>query len=244
MSAGGKIAAEAGQTRVNPYRQCEKKGPQMKLYYDPITVNCRKVVAGLDFIGAPYEEEVLNYFGGEHKTDEFKKINPNAELPALVDGDLVLWESNAILAYAAEKTGNTEAYPTDPKIRADINRWLLWESSKWFHGCYVYLVEHVVKPILDDKPDSSVLDAHAPTFHNLAGILESRLKGREWLSADHATIADIAVAAPMHLHGAQKLPLENYPGLRAWMGRVENLPSWQKSDPIPHIPPELLAKLG
>ena len=88
----------------------------MKLYYDPITVNCRKVVAGLNLIGASYDEERLDYFAGEHKQAAFKKINPNAELPALVDDDLALWESNAILVYAAEKLGNRIAYPDDAKV--------------------------------------------------------------------------------------------------------------------------------
>ena len=195
-------------------------------------------------IGASYETEQLNYFGGDHKQPTFTKINPNAELPALVDGDLVLWESNAILVYASEKLGNKNAYPDEPKIRGDITRWLLWESSKWFGGCYVYLVENVVKPILDDTPDNDVLNAHAPTFHGQAAILEAGLEGGDWLCDDQATIADIAVAAPMHLHGAQKLPLENYPNIRAWIGRVEGLSCWQNSDPIPHIPAELLAKLA
>ena len=216
----------------------------MKLYIDPITVNCRKVVAGLDLIGASYDTEQLNYFGGDHKLPSFTKINPNAELPALVDGDLVLWESNAILVYASEKMGNKNAYPDAPKIRGDITRWLLWESSKWFGGCYVYLVENVVKPILDDTPDNDVLNAHAPTFHGQAAILEAGLEGGDWLCDDQATIADIAVAAPMHLHGAQKLPLENYPNIQAWISRVEGLSCWQNSDPIPHIPAELLAKLA
>ena len=77
----------------------------MKLYYDPITVNCRKVVAGLDLIGLGYDEERLSYFAGDHKLPAFTAINPNAELPALVDGSLELWESNAILVYASEKAG-------------------------------------------------------------------------------------------------------------------------------------------
>lgn len=216
----------------------------MKLYFDPITVNCRKVIAGLDLIGSAYESEVMSYFGGDHKKPEYTAINPNAAIPAMVDGDLTLWESNAILVYAAEKTGNTEVWPQDAKIRGDITRWLLWESNTWFQTCYTYLVENVVKPILDDKPDVAMLDAYAPTFHHNASILENALAGREWLCADHATIADIAVAAPMHLHAAQKLPLENYPNIRGWIVRVEALPCWQKSDPIPHIPEELLAKLA
>ncbi len=208
----------------------------MKLYFDPITVNCRKVVAGLDLVGAAYEDEKVDYFQQGHKTPEFLKINPNGELPALVDGDLVLWESNAIIVYGAEKTGNKSAYPADAATRADIQRWLLWESSKWFAGCYVYLVENVVKPILGSEADQDVLEAHDPTFHNLAGILEARLDGRDWLSAPQVTIADIAVASPMHLHSYQKLPLDNYPALRAWMSRVEALPCWQKSDPVPLLP--------
>jgi glutathione S-transferase len=216
----------------------------MKLYFDPITVNCRKVIAGLDLIGASYDEERLDYFGGEHKLPAYTAINPNAELPALIDGDLVLWESNAILVYASEKQDNKTAYPDDPKVRADITRWLLWEASKWFPACYVYLVENVVKPILDGVPDETVLAEHGPIFHAQASILENALAGREWLCDDHATIADIAVAAPMHLHAAQKLPLDDYPNIRAWITRVEALPGWQKSDPIPHIPPELLAKLA
>jgi glutathione S-transferase len=216
----------------------------MKLYYDPITVNCRKVVAGLDLIGASYDEELLNYFAGDQKQPAYTAINPNGELPTLVDDDFVLWESNAIMVYASEKLSNKTAYPDDPKIRADITRWLLWESSKWFGTCYKYLVEYVVKTILDDVADEAMLADHASTFHAQAQILEDGLAGREWLCDDHATIADIAVAAPMHLHALQSLPLDDYPNIRAWMERVEALPCWQKSDPVPHIPPEYLAKFG
>ncbi len=215
----------------------------MELHYDPITVNCRKVVAGLDLVGLDYDEVRVDYFGGAHKEAAYTAINPNAELPSLVDGDMKLWESNAILVYGAEKNGDTSAYPKDPKIRADIQRWLLWESGKWFPACYIYLLENVVKPILDDKADPAVLEAAGPNFHKLAGILEDRLEGRQWLSSDDVTIADIAVAAPMHLHGFQKLPLANYPNLRAWMERIEALPCWKKSDVAPHLSPEIIAKL-
>ena len=215
----------------------------MKLYVDPITVNCRKVIAGLDLIGAECEMVRLDYFAGEHKESPFTKINPNAELPALVDDDLVLWESNAILVYASEKTGNLIPYPSDPKVRGDITRWLLWESSKWFGSCYVYLVENVVKPMLDDRPDEGALEVHAPIFHGHAKILESALVGKEWLCGGRPSIADIAVVAPTHLRDAMKLPFQNYPNIRAWMGRIDELPCWQNSDPIPFIPAELLAKL-
>ncbi|MEO8626985.1 MAG: glutathione S-transferase family protein [Betaproteobacteria bacterium] len=205
----------------------------MKLYFDPVTVNCRKVVAGFNLLGMPYESAKVDYFTGGHKAPEYLAINPNGCLPALVDGDLVLWESNAILQYAADLGKKASLYPTDLQKRADINRWLLWESNQWFPACYVYLVENVVKPLLQAKPDADVLAAGAPKFHLLAGILEERLAKQPWIAGDDITIADIALAAPMHLHPYQQLPLENYPKLRDWMTRIEALPCWKQSDPRP-----------
>ena len=120
----------------------------MKLHYDPCTVNCRKVIAGLKLMEIDFESETYEYFDGLTGPSEtgfrtrpaYLAINPMAELPTLTDGDLNLWESNAILQYAADAAGPSAAYPQDLKVRADINRWLLWESNKWFASCYVYLV--------------------------------------------------------------------------------------------------------
>jgi glutathione S-transferase len=202
----------------------------MKVYADPITVNCRKVLAGLDFLEAPFERVHVDYFKAEQKEPAYLAINPNASVPSMTDGDMVLWESNAILQYAADKMGRDSAYPKDLQKRADINRWLLWESSSWFPSCYVFLVENCVKPLLGAEPDPAVLDAQAAQFHKLAGILDARLAQSDWLCGDQPTIADIAVAAPMHMHSYQKLPLSDHPRLKRWMTeRVEALPCWQKT---------------
>ncbi len=199
----------------------------MKIYADPITVNCRKVLAGLNLMNVPFERVHVDYFTGQHKAAAFKEINPNESMPAMVDGDFVLWESNAILQYAADKHGKSAFYPADLKTRADINRWLLWESSAWFPSTYVYLVENCVKPLLQAQPDPAVIAAQDPNFHKLAGILDARLAKSEWLTGSGPTIADIAIAAPMHLHPYQKLPLAEHPNLKRWMTeRVEKLPCW------------------
>lgn len=205
----------------------------MKLYADPITVNCRKVLAGFDLLGTKYEMVKVDYFQAEQKSPAYLEINPNASIPALVDGDLKLWESNAILQYAADLSSLESAYPKDLKVRADINRWLLWESNQWFPSTYVYLVENVVKPLLKAQPDTAITDAQKPNFDKLAGILEQRLQKQPWLCGQNVTIADIAVASPMHLHSYQKLPLDPYPSLRRWLGQIEALPCWKKTDVAP-----------
>lgn len=141
---------------------------------------------------------------------------------------MTITESNAILAYAADVTGADSMYPKDLKERAVVNKWLLWEACQWFPSCYIYVVEYVVKPLFESEPDEAVIDGEAERFNNLAGILNNQLGKTKWLTGDNVTIADIAVAAPMHLHAASRLPLDKYPNLKRWMTEnIEQLDSWK-----------------
>lgn len=179
-----------------------------------------------------FEKSYVDYLGGGHKAPEFLEINPNAAIPVLVDGDFKLWESNAILQYAAEKTEAFAYYPRELRIRADIHRWQLWESANWLPSCHVYLIENVVKPVvMNAEPDRAAIEKELPNWHKLANILDQRLANQRWLCGDTVTLADIAVAAPMHLRPYQKLPLDAHPNLQRWMTEeVEQLPCWKETD--------------
>ncbi|KAK5070802.1 hypothetical protein LTR64_003776 [Lithohypha guttulata] len=202
----------------------------LEVYLDPCTINCRKVLAGLDLTGTDHEVKMVDYFKGEQKSDWYTKINPFATVPAAVDGDMVLTESNAILQYGADVGSSKSAYPADLKQRANVNRWLLWETSSWFPSCYVYLVEYVVKPLLNAQPDEQVIKKEAPNWNKLAAILDEQLGKTKWIAGDNVTIADIAIASPMHLHEASRFPLDKYPNLKRWMTQgIEQLPAWQKT---------------
>ncbi|MGE0258168.1 MAG: glutathione S-transferase family protein [Alphaproteobacteria bacterium] len=201
----------------------------LQVYLDPCTVNSRKVLAGLDLLGTQYELVHVDYFTGAHKQPDYLAINPNGAVPAAIDGDFALSESNAILQYAADLSGSEKYYPKDLKHRADVNRWLLWEASTWFPSCYVYLVQYVVKPLMNAEPDEAVVEKEAPNWHRLAGILDARLVKSKWLGVDNVSIADIAVAAPMHVRKWQRLPLDDHPNLKRWIADVEQLPCWQKT---------------
>ncbi len=198
----------------------------MELLLDPITVNSRKVLAGFKLIGADYTIKKIDYFQGKQQSPEYISVNPNAALPSLRDDDFILWESNAILQYGADKVGNHLAYPKELMKRADVNRWLLWESSTWFPSCYKYLVENCVKPLLGDKTDPKVLLAEDGNFNKLAAILDGRLATSRYLCGDQPTIADVAIAAPMHLHSWAKLPLEKHTHLVRWMTEDVEKNSW------------------
>ncbi|MGH1418335.1 MAG: glutathione S-transferase family protein [Hyphomicrobiaceae bacterium] len=207
-----------------------KKKQNIEIYADPISVNCKKVLAGLQLMEIDYTLCKVDYFAGEQKSPEYTALNPNMSLPTMKEGDFVLWESNIILQYVADAHKKNAFYPKDLRTRADLNRWMSWETGQWFPSCYTYLVENCVKPVLGASPDQSILDGEAERFHLLAGTLDSRLQHSDWLGGTSPTIADIAIAAPMHLHTEQKLPLEKYPHLTAWMTeRIEKLPCWQNT---------------
>ncbi|KAL6712736.1 hypothetical protein ACLMJK_009674 [Lecanora helva] len=206
----------------------------LELYVDPYVVNSRKVLAGLKLLDAPYHFNFIDHRAGQHKSAEYTALNPHATVPAATDGpELTLTESNAILQYAADIVNDGKghsAYPKDLKKRADINRWLLWETSIWFPSCYVYLVEYVAKPLRGTEPDQSIIDREAPKWKKFAGILNDRFKktGR-WLTGNEVSIADIAIAAPMHLHAAQRLPLDDFPDFKRWIAQLESLDCWKET---------------
>ena len=201
----------------------------LEVYCDPCTINSRKVLAGLDLMKVDYHFNYINYFEGGQKDPEFvKNINPSATVPAAVDGDLHITESNAILMYAADSAGSS-AYPKDLKQRAAVNRWLFWESSSWFGSCYVLLIQNVVQELLGGKPDQAVLDGEAPKWNRLAEILDEQLGRTKYVAGDEISIADISIASPMHLWEASKMPLDKYPNLKKWILDIESLPSWEKT---------------
>jgi glutathione S-transferase len=201
----------------------------LQVYLDPATINSRKVLAGLELLGMPYEIKHVNYFTGAHKQPEYLALNPNGSLPAATDGDFALWESDAILQYAADLTGSDKHYPKELKKRADVNRWLLWEAAHWQRSCYIFFIENAVKPLMKAPTDDALVAKEMPNWRLLAGILDTRLANSKWLVGDSVTIADIAVAAPMHMHKRQRLPVDDFPNLKRWMAEVEKLPCWQKT---------------
>ena len=202
----------------------------LELFADPISINCRKVIAGLALMDIDYTLNRVGFFEGEQKSDDYLAINPNAKLPALRDGDLVIWESNAILQYVACKFGKTDVYPVEFAQRADIDRWLFWECGSWFPSCYIHMVENCVKPVLGSEPDQAVLDVENEVFRKLACVLDTRLSESPYVCGQTPTIADVALAAPMHLHDWQQLPLQDHPHIRRWMTeRIEPASWWASS---------------
>lgn len=203
----------------------------LEIYLDPCTINSRKVLAALDALGTKYNYNFIDFFAGGQKDESFvKNVNPSATVPAAVDGDLHLTESNAILQYAADLEGNTDLYPKDLKTRALVNRWLFWEASAWFGSNYLYLIENVVKPdLMGAETDQKALEAEDPKYKNLAKILDEQLGKTKFVACNNITIADIALAACMQMHAWQKAPMDGCENLKRWIGEIEQQGFWKRT---------------
>ena len=203
----------------------------MQFYTYPASANCRKVAAVAKELGLELEEKFVDFGKGEHRSPEFLKINPNGKLPTLVDGDLNLWESNAIMGYLCSKVDSTDLWPKS-NARYDIMRWMYWELAHWGPPCDTFAFENVLKGMFNlGDPDAAVLEKATEDFKKYASVLEGHLEGRKFLAGDKPTIADIAVASHLTYAVPAKIPTEGFKRINAWNAALNEVPGWRDTAP-------------
>ena len=210
----------------------------MKLYtFDP-SPNARKVAAVVAHLRPKdIEVELVRLHKGEHRQPGYLAINPMGKVPALRDGDLALWESNAICQYLSERAGDRSFYPADPKSRADIARWLFWEAGSWGPVIDVFTHENVRKPMLGmGAADTARLADAAERFKPLAMLLDDHLAGRKFLLGDQVTLADFVVGGAATYVERGGIPISGYPQLSAWWARLNAIAAWGRTMPGPELP--------
>ncbi len=207
----------------------------MKLYTFPNAPNPRKVHAVIEHLGIKdIEFHIVDLGKGAHHSPEYHAVNPMERVPALVDGDFVLWESNAICQYICDLQGDTTLYPHNPRVRADINRWLFWQGTDWSPATAPMAYENFVKKVFfKAEPDLARVAAAEKAFHVVAGILDKHLEGRRFLVSDNFTLADIAIAALMTFAVPGKYPMEPYANLRRYNAELDEIPAWKNTAPKP-----------
>ncbi|WP_424931005.1 glutathione S-transferase family protein [Amaricoccus macauensis] len=203
----------------------------IKLYRTPKSGHCHRVELMLALLGLPYETIDLDMANGAHKTGEFRKLSPFGKVPAIDDGGHTLSDSNAILVYLVQTYGpESQWMPRDARTAAEVQRWLTIAADNVFSGpCAARLVTVFGAPL-----DHATAVA---TAHDLFGIMEAHLGGRDWLAADHATIADVASYSYIAHAPEGGVDLAPYPRIRAWLSRVEALPGFvgMATSPIPEL---------
>jgi glutathione S-transferase len=204
----------------------------MKLYGFPPSPNTWKVRAVAAHLGVSLDFEFIDLT--KPRPTAYLALNPTGRAPTLVDGDFVLWESNAIMQYLASRSANS-LWPNDARTRADIMRWESWQLAHWSkEGCEPLLFNRLVKKLFNlGPPDEAAVAKGTECFNREARVLDAHLASQPYLVGTAVTLADFSVAAPLFYAKEAELPIAPYSHLRDWFTRVSALPAWRDTAPQP-----------
>jgi glutathione S-transferase len=176
----------------------------------------------LQELGIDFEPIRVNLVAGEHRRPEFLKINPAGKIPVLVDGDLVLTESVAIVLYLAEKYSGKGLLPAGLNERAAVNRWLLFAATELEQPLWRIARHTALYPEERRLPSDVILASDE--FKDMASVLEKHMQGRQFVVADSVSVADFVTAYTLDWGNEYKL-LEGCPQLRTYMKRMYARPN-------------------
>ncbi len=202
----------------------------MKLYYNPLSPNVRRVRLTAAVLGIQLEEKQLDFSKGEHKNPEYLALNPNGAVPTLVDGDFVLTESRAIMQYLASKKPESGLLPRDEAARADVTRWQFWDASHFSPQMGTLGFERMFKGMMGlGEPDAGKIQDALGNFRRFAGVLNKRLDGKKYIVGDTLTIADLTLASSLMYAKQVDAPVAEFPNVQAWFSRITELEGWKKT---------------
>ncbi|MHA6493549.1 glutathione S-transferase family protein [Pseudomonas borbori] len=192
----------------------------MQLYDLDLSGNCYKARLLLSLIGQRADLLSLDLRAGEHKQAAYLAINPRGQIPALVDGELRLGDSQAILVYLARRYADESWYPLDPISQARIASWLSFAANEIHHGpATARLGKLFALPVDHDAAHSKAVAA--------LRLLDEHLAEHRWLAQGSLpSIADIAVYPYVALAGDGDIDLAPYAHLHGWFARIRALPGY------------------
>ncbi len=173
--------------------------------YGSISSRTRRVVWTLEEAGVPYVFRPVDLRSGQHRTPEYRRINPNGRVPTLVDGDLVLFESAAIAMHIAGKAPAAGLIPEVGTAEWSLlQQWMFWictelEQPLWSMGKHRFALpeEHRIRAMLDTATFE---------WNRAAPVLAAALEGREFLVGDSFTLADIFAGHTLNWARGFKVP--------------------------------------
>ena len=203
----------------------------MKIYWIKAQAP-RRVLALAKHLGIDAEFVEVDLMGGGLKTQAYAALNPNMKAPTLVDGDVVIWEASAIMAYLCNKAGSNMWPAQNPAEQVEVLRWLSWNDCHWSPAVGPFYFEHVVKTTFGiGQPDPESLKAKVADLVKYAKVLEAHLDGRSYAACGRLTIADFQLASMATDWRESQMPFEPFPNIVRWLDGLARIPAW--SNPWP-----------
>jgi glutathione S-transferase len=191
----------------------------IKLYGTPLSGHCHRVEMLLRMLDIPHEYIEA---ASQRPTEEFGKLNPLRQIPVLVDGGLVLSDSNAIMVYLVKRYGAKTSWLSDDAVEAaQIQRWLSIAAGEVRHGP----ASARMSILWNMKGEMDPVRAHE-IAEKLLTVMDAHLVGRDYLATNNPTIADLACYSYIAHAPEGRISLTPYPAVRQWLARIEALPAF------------------
>ena len=203
----------------------------MKIYWIKAQAP-RRVLALAKHLGIEAEFIEVDTKARGLKTPEYGALNPNLKAPTLVDGERVIWESSAIMAYLCIKTGSDMWPSRNGAEQVEVLRWLSWNDCHWSPAVGPFYFEHIVKKTFGiGPPDRESLPPQMAELIRYGTVLNDHLAGRTFVACERLTIADFQLASMAADWRESEMPFGALPNIVRWLEALDRLPAWQ--DPWP-----------
>lgn len=183
----------------------------MKLHGHPMSNHALRVQALLEEFEVEYELHIVDFEAQENQSEAFLKLNPNGKVPVLEDGDVVLWESHAIMRYLCEKYERFDWYPKDMIDRINVEKWLDW--------CHTRINPEAVtiafNTFRNTGADEKITNAKG-WIKKILPVLEGVFKAQPYLCGDKPTIADLSLLSSLMYLKMCNAGMEEFPITSKW----------------------------
>ena len=181
------------------------------------SINVRKVVWAAQETGVPFSRTDAGLTFGVVKTFDYLRLNPNAQVPTLQDGELVLWESNVIVRYLCARYAPA-LYPQELAARFDAERWMDWQQTSLNPaGSPAFIQWFRTAP---EQRDHSLITKSVATMTPLLTLLDQHLSKRAYMGGDNFGMADIPVACDVHRWFGLPQTRPELPNLERWYAQI------------------------
>ena len=198
----------------------------LKILGRPTSSNVQKVLWGAVELGVDFERsDIGGPFGGNDQP-EYLALNPNGLVPTIIDGDTVLWESNSCLRYLAAIHDPGGLWPSEPRVRANAERWMDWQISTLSPTMAVVFRGLVRTP--PEQRDPATIAAARDRLAALFGILDAALAGHPFIAGRSLSVGDIPVGIAAYRWYHLDIKREDYVNLARWYDRLTERPGYRE----------------
>lgn len=204
----------------------------MKLYYFP-SPNPQKIRFAINELGIECDDVPVNLLEVEQRKPEFLALNPYGRVPVLTDGDVVLWESHAILAYLGDKTG--KLWPTSVSGRAEALKWMFFLTSAISPSATEVAFNRIAVKLRGGTPDEAAIERGEKGLIAPMQVIEQRLAANKWMLGSDFSLVDCDYGPTFNVLEKAGFNFGDFPKTHAYLKATCARRAWQETPRLPGL---------